>query len=147
VANGYVLDTGVLVAGLRSDRGSSRQLLLAAVKKEFELQVSVPLLIEYETVMTRPEHLEASRLTRAEVARVLDLLAVVAKPVHLSYRWRPFLADPNDDMVLETAINGGAAAVVTFNLRHFAEAAKTFRCRIYAPSVALQEIRSFHEKK
>jgi len=99
-------------------------------------------MIEYEAVLTRAEHLEASGLMRAGVGRVLDMLAVVAKPVRLSYRWRPFLADPNDDMVLETAINGGAAAVVTFNLRHFLEAAKTFRCRICAPAVALQEIRS-----
>jgi putative PIN family toxin of toxin-antitoxin system len=142
VANGYVLDTGVLVAALRSDRGSSRQILLGAIRQEFELQISVPLMIEYEAVLTRAEHLEASGLTRGEVGRVLDLLAVVAKPVRLSYRWRPFLTDPNDDMVLETAINGGAAAVVTFNSRHFAEAAKTFRCRIYAPAAALQEIRS-----
>jgi len=48
---------------------------------------------------------------------VLNDLISVAKPVRLAFRWRPKLADPADDMVLETAANGGATAIVTFNMR------------------------------
>jgi hypothetical protein len=68
----YVLGTDVVVAALRSDRGASRQLLLAALNRQFELLLSVPLILEYEAVMTRPQHLAASGLSGAEVGHVLD---------------------------------------------------------------------------
>ncbi len=75
VAAFYVLDTDMMVAALRSDRGASRQLLLAALNRRFELLLSVPLILEYEAVLTRPQHLAACGLSRAEVGRVLDDLA------------------------------------------------------------------------
>ena len=139
-----VLDTDVAVAALRSDRGASRQLLRAALNRQFELLLSVPLILEYEAVMTRPQHLAASAcgLSRAEVGHVLDDLAAVARPVRLAFRWRPRLSDPDDDMVLETAINGSASAIVTFNQRDFAAGTKGFSCAVILPAMALQQIRS-----
>ena len=83
VAASSVLDTDVMVAALRSDRGASRQLLLAALNQRFELLLSVPLMLEYEAVMTRPHHLAACGLSSAEVGHVLDDLAAVARPVRL----------------------------------------------------------------
>lgn len=137
----YVLDTDVVVAALRSDRGASRQLLLAALNRQFELLLSVPLMLEYEAVLTRPEHLAGSGLTSAEVGRVLDDLAAVAKPVGLEFRWRPRLSDPDDDMVLETAINGRANAIVTFNQRDFAAGMEGFDTAVILPRKALEQIR------
>jgi putative PIN family toxin of toxin-antitoxin system len=142
VAVSYVLDTDVMVAALRSDRGASRQLLLAALNQRFELLLSVPLILEYEAVLTRPQHLAACGLSSTEVGRVLDDLAGVARPVRLAFRWRPKLPDPNDDMVLETAINGSASAIVTFNQRDFAPGTKGFSCAVILPATALQQIRS-----
>ena len=144
----YVLDTGVLVAALRSSEGASRQLLLAALDRRFELLLSVPLMLEYEAVLTRPEHLVASGLDAVEVGQVLDDLAAVAKPVRLAFRWRPRLPDPDDDMVLETAMNGSADAIVTFNRRDFEEAGRGLDCAVILPAVALQQIgRATHEEK
>src|SRR6267378_930375 len=140
----YVLDTDVAVAALRSDRGASRQLLLAALNRQFELLLSVPLLLEYEAVMTRPQHLAACGLSSAEVGHVLDDLAAVARPVRLAFRWRPRLSDPNDDMVLETAVNGNANAIVTFNQRDFEETSKNFHCAVILPGAALQRIRRLY---
>jgi putative PIN family toxin of toxin-antitoxin system len=141
VGASYVLDTTVMVAALRSDRGASRQLLLAALNREFELLLSVPLMLEYEAVLTRPQHLTASGLSGAEVGRVLDDLATIARPVRLAFRWRPVLSDPNDDMVLETGVNGGAGAIVTFNRRDFGEVGRSFHCAILLPAAALRQIR------
>lgn len=129
------------VAALRSDRGASRQLLLAALNRQFELLLSVPLILEYEAVMTRPQHLAAC-VSSAEVGHVLDDLATVARPVRRAFRWRPRLSDPDDDMVLETAINGSASAIVTFNQRDFAAGIKGFSCAVIVPAMALQQIRS-----
>ena len=142
VAASYVLDTDVMVAALRSDRGASRQLLLAALNQQFELLLSVPLILEYEAVLTRPQHLAACGLSSAEIGRILDDLAVVARPVRLAFRWRPRLSDPEDDMVLETAINGGASAIVTFNQRDFAPGTRGFSCAVILPATALRQIRS-----
>ena len=137
-----MLDTDVMVAALRSDGGASRQLLLAALNQRFELLLSVPLILEYEAVLTRPQHLAACGLSSAEVGRVLDDLAAVARPVRLAFRWRPRLSDPDDDMVLETAINGSASAIVTFNQRDFGPGTKSFSCAVIPPATALQQIRS-----
>ena len=137
-----MLDTDVLVAALRSSRGASRKLLLAALDRKFELLLSVPLMLEYEAVLTRPEQLAACALSSEDVGRVLDDLASVARPVSLSFRWRPKLPDPNDDMVFETAANGNADAIVTFNRRDFEGTTKNFDCAVILPREALEQIRS-----
>jgi putative PIN family toxin of toxin-antitoxin system len=137
----YVLDTDVLVAAFRSDQGASRQLLLRTLERRFELLLSVPLLLEYEAVLTRPEHLAVCMLSAGEVERVLDDLASVARQVRLAFRWRPKLRDANDDMVLETAVNGGADAIVTFNRRDFEEAREEFDFALILPRQALDEIK------
>ena len=137
-----MLDTDVMVAALRSSRGASRQLLLGALNGGFQLLLSVPLILEYEAVLNRPEHLAACGLSHAEIGRVLDDLAGIAKPVSLSFRWRPRLSDPNDEMVLETAVNGDADAIVTFNQRDFEAAVRDFGCAVILPGAALGQVRS-----
>jgi putative PIN family toxin of toxin-antitoxin system len=143
-----VLDTDVVVAAMRSDRGASRQLLLAALDRRIAVLASVPLMLEYEAVLTRPEHLKESGLRAEEMNEVLDALAAVIEPVALRFLWRPRLKDPADEMVLETAVNGGADRLTTFNLRHLAEAAMVFGIRASPPGVVWREIQgASHEKK
>ena len=136
----YVLDTDVLVAAFRSGAGASRQVLAAARAHRFELLLSVPLMLEYESVLTRPENLAASGASREDVSAVLDELAAIGKRVELVIRTRPMLLDPNDEMVLETAINGGADAIVTFNERDFRQAATPFRCSVVWPGEAVRRL-------
>lgn len=136
-----VLDTDVLVAALRSDQGASRQLLLGALDQRFALLVSVPLMIEYEAVLTREEHLTASGITAEEMTTVLDALAGVIEPVRLRFLWRPRLKDVADEMVLETAVNGGADYLVTFNEKHLGAAAREFGIMPLRPKEALVKMR------
>jgi putative PIN family toxin of toxin-antitoxin system len=131
-----VLDTDVMVAAIRSDQGASRQLLIQGLTGKIEFLVSVPLVVEYEAVMTRPEHLAASGLAAADVGALLDAMVSVATPVRLAFLWRPVLHDSDDDMVLETAINGGADGLVTFNLRDFA-IARNYGVAVFRPSEML----------
>lgn len=136
-----MLDTSVMVAAMRSSRGASRQLLLGALTHRFELLLSVPLLLEYEAVLTRVDQLTAFGIGRRDVERALDDITSVARPVRLSYRWRPQLSDAKDDMVLETAVNGNADAVVTFDQADFAPLSERFDCRVMLPREALRELR------
>lgn len=114
-----VLDTSVLIAGLRSPSGASRRWLEAVLREEAILLLSVPLVLQYEEVSLRPESVAAHGLSIVEIAELLDALCSVAAPVELSYLWRPLLRDPDDELVLETAVLGHADALLTFNVRDF----------------------------
>jgi hypothetical protein len=95
-----------------------------------------------------PEQLKEIGLRAQEVDDVLDALAAVIEPVALRFLWRPRLKDPADEMVFETAVNGGADRLTTFNVRHLAEAAKVFGIRTGLPGAVLREIQgASHEKK
>ncbi len=142
-----VLDINVLVAALRSDRGASRKLLLSALDGGLEVIASVPLLIEYEAVLTRPHHLLATGLSISETNAVLDALAAISEPIQLRFFYRPRLKDPADEMVLETAINGRADRLVTFNLRHFKDPAKEFGIVAITPPEVWREVGNTDEKK
>jgi putative PIN family toxin of toxin-antitoxin system len=142
-----VLDPDVVVAAMCSDRGASRQLLLRALDGGIDILASVPLMIEYEAVLTRPEQLEAIGLSSKQVNEILDALAKVVIPVHLGFLWRPRLKDPGDEMVLETAVNGGADRLVTFNIRHLRAAANEFGVRVVRPGEAWKEVRRRDEEK
>src|SRR5215469_13319975 len=135
-----------MVAAFRSDRGASRRLLLMALEGAFELLVAVPLMIEYEAVLNRPEHLEVIGLDIGEVNEILDAVARVCTPVPLRFLWRLRLKDPADEMVLETAVNGGADWLVTFNVRHLAEAARDFGMRVMQPSEAWKQVKKYAKK-
>lgn len=134
-----VFDTATMVAAIRSDLGASRRLLAAGLQRRLVMLVSTPLLIEYESVMTRPEHLAASRLDAGDVAVLLDAVAAAADRVIVDFRWRPAMRDADDDMVLETAVNGAADAIVTFNRRDFAGAASRFGIDVLSPGGAVQK--------
>jgi putative PIN family toxin of toxin-antitoxin system len=142
-----VLDTDVVVAALRSDRGASRQLLLAALERQLEMLISVPLVLEYEAVLTRHEQLKEFGLTADEVGSILDAIISVAEPVTFRFLWRPQLSDPSDEMVLETAVNGSADYLATFNLRHLREAAALFGIEAAVPGQVWRKIRSKHAKE
>lgn len=135
-----VLDTDVMVAALRSPLGASAELLRQVLVGERVALASVPLFVEYEAVMSRPEHLKAAEASLINVRNLLDVLAGVIQPVEIRYLWRPQLPDVNDDMVLECAVNGGARHLVTFNVKDFAGPAERFGVRPLTPGQMLKEV-------
>jgi putative PIN family toxin of toxin-antitoxin system len=136
-----VLDTAVLVAATRSGAGASRQLVLWALEKRFELLLSVPLVLEYEAVLKRAAQLAASQGTVQEIDKLLDALISISKPVYRSVFWRPLLRDANDDMVLEAALSGRADLLVTFNQRDFEPGASALGIVVVGPGEALKRIK------
>ena len=115
-----VLDTNVLVAALRSRRGASHRLLRLVGDPRFRINLSVPLLLEYEEVLKRPD--AGHPLSAEEVDDVLNFLCAEASLREIFYLWRPVLPDPKDDFVLELAVESGCDYIVTFNTRDFAGA-------------------------
>jgi len=99
-----------------------------------------PLFLEYEAVLKRPEQLTASGLILTDVDSVLDALAALIEPVETYLSWRPQLDDPDDEMVLEAAINGRTDALVTYNAAHFQGAARRFGVRLARPVEILREV-------
>ena len=90
--------------------------------------------------MTRVEHLDAAGISSAEVGQILDAVAAVATPVRLAFTWRPLLRDPDDDMVLETAVNAQAEAIVTFNRRDFWPRIEPFGVAVWSPGEAIGQL-------
>jgi predicted nucleic acid-binding protein len=103
--------------------------------------VSVPLVLENEAVLTRPEHLQASGFTELEAVKIVKAFCKMGEPVHLSHRLRPQLPDPNDAFVLETAFYGKALAIVTFNYKDFKIAAMKFGIQAIPPKEAWEKVR------
>jgi putative PIN family toxin of toxin-antitoxin system len=129
-----VLDTNVLIAGLRSRRGASFALLGLLAEEAFEISVSVPLVLEYEAVARRQAR--ELGLTYADVDTVVDFVCRQARHCTIFYLWRPFLRDPNDDMVLEVAVEAQCEYIVTFNTQDFA-GVEQFGLRTLTPGAFL----------
>ncbi|GCE58509.1 MAG: putative toxin-antitoxin system toxin component, PIN family [Microcystis flos-aquae TF09] len=113
-----VIDTNVIVAGLRSRRGSAFQLLTLIGTGQFDIHLSVPLVLEYTDVLLR--ELPNLYLSREEVDDLIDFYCSVGTPHEIFFLWRPFLRDPKDDMVLELAVKAGCQSIITYNTRDFA---------------------------
>ena len=126
---GVVLDTNVVIAALRSKRGASNRLLELTAGGELQLHISVPLVLEYETVLRRQSRILG--LSHTEVSEFIDFICRVGRKHDMHFMWRPILKDPNDDMVLEIAIASGMD-LVTFNTRDF-HGAERFGVRVWEP--------------
>jgi len=131
-----VLDTNVLVAAGRSNRGASYRLLqVIGPDAGFELTVSVPLVLEYEMALKRE-----TRLSHADVEAIVDYLCQNADRRPIYFLWRPFLRDPSDEMVLEVAVGGQAEFIVTHNVKDFAGVEDRFGIRVVRPGAFLAEM-------
>ena len=135
-----VLDTDVVFAAFHSPAGASRRLLLEILDGKALLLLSATLMVEYEAVLTRPGNLKKFGIGVADVLSVLDEIAGLCVPVAFDYRWRPGAADPDDDLVLETAINGAANAIGSFNLADMRAGAAPFGIAVERPVDILRRI-------
>lgn len=133
-----VLDSSVLVAALRARRGASFAVLQALRAGQFEIAVSVPLVLEYEAVLIR--HATELGLLHAEAIGVVDYLCAIGHPQEIHFLWRPTLSDPGDEFVLELAVAAGAVSVVTHNVRDF-RGALPFNIRVLTPGDFLGVLR------
>lgn len=132
-----VIDTNVIMSALRSRRGPSFKLLSLIGKEDFDIHLSVPLVLEYEAVAKRSRWRD--KPSWKHVSNILDYLCAVGRQNRIHFLWRPRVRDPKDDMVLEVAVAGQCDGIVTYNKKDFAYA-KTFGLELLTPKEFLEII-------
>jgi putative PIN family toxin of toxin-antitoxin system len=139
------VDTDVIVAAMRSPGGASAAILREVRQGKVTLLVNVSLAMEYEAVCSESEHCVAAGLSERKVEIFLDAVLAMAEPVKTHFLWRPQLRDPGDEMVLETAVNGQADALVTFNVRGFGSVPARFGIEVMVPREAMERTRRWRK--
>ena len=132
-----VIDTNVIIAGLRSNRGPSFQLLKLVGTGPFDINISVPLILEYEAVLLR--QLSFLSLAEGDIGDLLDYYCAIGRQHEIFYLWRPMLRDPADEMLLELAVKAQCDFIVTYNVRDFV-GSDQFGITILTPKQFLQKI-------
>ncbi len=132
-----VIDTNVVLSGLRSKRGASFLLLSLIGCGKFEIILSVPLVLEYEQVAKRSRW--KGKPPWRYIADILDYICLVGKERKIHFLWRPREKDPKDDMILEVAVAAGCDSIITYNKRDFTDA-KSFGIELLTPAEFLKHI-------
>lgn len=112
-----VLDTNIIYSALRSRRGASYRLLSLLDSAKFEINLSVPLVIEYEDVLLGKIH--TLNFSEPQIGQFLDYLCVIGNWHEVYFLWRPILKDPADDMILELAVRANCKYIVTYKKTDF----------------------------
>jgi putative PIN family toxin of toxin-antitoxin system len=132
-----VLDTCTLISALRSSTGASYEILRAIRDGDIKIALSVALALEYESVALRAGLIPS--LTEEEIKAIIDVLCFLSHHQKIFYIWRPFLSDPNDDLVLELAVAAGCEYIITHNLKDF-KGSDSMKIQAVTPAQALQLI-------
>ena len=132
-----VIDTNVFISAFRSRRGASFKLVSMIGSDRFDITVSVPLVLEYESVAKRQRATRA--MSEEDIENILDYVCSVAHLQKIFFLWRPFLRDPDDDMLLELAVASEADFIVTHNIGDFT-GIERFGVLARRPSEFLKEI-------
>jgi uncharacterized protein len=107
-----VIDTNVFVSGLISGEGSPARLLRAVQGKRAVHLVSDPIVEEYLRVLDYPRIRRFKKITDAFVADIAAYLVYQTERVELRSRIR-MSPDPEDDVFLNTAVDGRATLLVS----------------------------------
>jgi putative PIN family toxin of toxin-antitoxin system len=117
-----VMDTNVLIAALRSRQGASFEILRRLRFGEWTAVLSNHLLYEYEEIVKRqaPE----LGLGLDDVDQLLNAICARGEECLLSHGWQPILSDPDDEPLVQLAIESDALRIVSHNVRHLRPAVR-----------------------
>jgi len=136
-----ILDSNVLASAFTSDAGASREVLRRVLLGKAHALLSVPLYLEYEDVLARPETRRRCKLRPTEQTQLFDAFLAATELVAVYYRWRPNLRDEGDNHLVELAVAASDAPIVTYNRRDFRGGELSFpQLRVLTPTQWLKEI-------
>jgi putative PIN family toxin of toxin-antitoxin system len=132
-----VVDTNVLIAGLRSKQGASYKFLTLLNDERWQLNLSIALIFEYEEVLKR--NMALLNLTLDSIDTLLNGICSIANHREIFYLWRPLAKDPNDDFLIDLAIKSQASFLITYNQRDLQQATQ-FGIQVVTPKAFLQHV-------
>jgi putative PIN family toxin of toxin-antitoxin system len=132
-----VLDTNVLIAGLRSQRGASYKLLTLLNDERWQVNVSAALVFEYEEILKR--EMAQLGLSLQDVDDLLNGICAIANQRNIFYLWRPIASDPDDDFLVELAVEAQADFIITYNQRDL-RGATAFGIQVVTPKQFLRQV-------
>lgn len=135
-----VIGADVIVSAYSAKSGASHQLLRAVANGRITPLLSTPLMMEYETALKSPEARLEHKLSLADVDAALSAFASAAEAIDVTFLWRPQMKDPNDELVLEAAVNGNADGIITHDVRTFAAHGAIFDIKATTPTDYLKEL-------
>jgi putative PIN family toxin of toxin-antitoxin system len=107
-----LVDTNVWISGLINPQDYPARLKDAWLDGKFQVVVSVALLDELTDVLSRPRIRDKYRLKAEDIREFLRLIAEKSITVTTTGSLR-LCRDPDDDLMLETALNGNAKFAVS----------------------------------
>lgn len=132
-----IMDTNILLSALWSRKGAAFRLLQELRLGSWTPVLSNHLLTEYEEVCKR--HAGDIGLSWQDIDDVLDAICAVAEEHSLLPGWVPVLQDPDDEPILQMAVEAGVHDIVTRNIRHL-KPALSFGIAVLSPAEFLARI-------
>lgn len=133
-----VIDTNVFLSALWSSRGAAFEIFAELRRGRWQMILSNHLLFEYEEVGKR--NAVEMNLTLDDIDAVLDALCASAEHRQLEPDWIPRLIDPDDEPLLQLAVEGGVPVIVTRNARHL-KPAQNFGIEVLTPAEFLARLK------
>lgn len=132
-----ILDTNILVAGLRSKRGASYLLLSMLNDQRWQLNLSTTLMLEYEEVLHR--YADQLDLTYIDIDNTLNALCLIAHRHHIFYRWRPAIHDVDDEFLVDLAVKAQVDYIITYNINDL-RGIEQFGIQVVTPKQFLKHV-------
>lgn len=108
-----VIDTNVTVSGILTPTGTPGKLLEQLVSAGFYIVISDLLLEEYRRVLARPHLRTEHKLNDREINSLIETFRVLRIHVEPDTTLRIVVADPKDDIFVQTALAGEADYIVS----------------------------------
>ena len=127
----------MLLSGLRSTGGASYKLLTILDSERWQLNISTTLVLEYEEILKREK--DQLTLTFEEIDDVIEGICSIANFCDIFYLWRPSSTDPDDDFLIDLAVECQADFIITYNKKDL-QAASLFGIDVVTPNEFLQQV-------
>ena len=135
-----VVDTNVLVSAILSADGAAREAVRRCLTGRARPLIGNALFLEYEDVLSREALFATAPIGPQDRAALLDAFLSVCDWVDIAFVWRPNLRDEADNHLVELAVAGNAAWIVTSNARDFRSGDLVFDgFRVASPADWLKE--------
>ncbi len=134
-----ILDTNVLVAGIRSRTGASAELLRLLLRGTYRIAISATLVFEYEEILQREA--VPTYISEADAVTLIGTICEIGIQHDTRRRESPLSADIDDEFILDLVQVARVNYLVTHNLRHFSKV-KLPGLKVVTPQEFLKMLRT-----